>query len=97
MFNCSINLTSIFFVILVGEQDGKVDDAQSSMSGACEEYEPISDDELDEILNDDAGKREENQDEEKVSGNLIKHRHCFYKIGFVLCILQFSTINILHG
>lgn len=51
----------------VGEQDGKVDDAQSSMSGACEEYEPISDDELDEILNDDAGKREENQDEEKVS------------------------------
>ncbi|XP_067896276.1 zinc finger CCCH domain-containing protein 13 isoform X5 [Heterodontus francisci] len=50
-----------------GEQDGKVDDAQSSVSGACEEYEPISDDELDEILADDAGKREENQDEEKVS------------------------------
>ena len=40
-------------------------------SGAGEGYEPISDDELDEILAGDAEKREDQQDEEKIPGN-----HC---------------------
>lgn len=56
--------------MLVGaeEDDGKAGDTQSAASGG-EEYEPISDDELDEILADStAQKREEQQEEEKVSG-----------------------------
>ncbi len=48
------------------EEDGKGDDAQSAVSGG-EEYEPISDDELDEILAD-SQKRDEQQDDEKISG-----------------------------
>ncbi|RXN02869.1 zinc finger CCCH domain-containing 13-like protein [Labeo rohita] len=50
------------------EEDGKGDDAQSAVSGG-EEYEPISDDELDEILAD-SQKRDEQQDDEKISGPL---------------------------
>lgn len=37
-------------------------------SGAGEGYEPISDDELDEILAGDAEKREDPQEEEKMPG-----------------------------
>lgn len=47
------------------EDDGKGEDAQSASGG--EEYEPISDDELDEILAD-SQKRDEQQDEDKISG-----------------------------
>lgn len=50
------------------EEDGKGDDVQSAVSGG-EEYEPISDDELDEILAD-SQKRDEQQDDEKISGPL---------------------------
>lgn len=46
-----------------------MDDAHSLGSGAGEGYEPISDDELDEILAGDAEKREDQQDEEKMPGN----------------------------
>lgn len=48
------------------EDEGKGEDAQSAVSGG-EEYEPISDDELDEILAD-SQKRDDQQDEEKVPG-----------------------------
>jgi len=48
------------------EEDGKGEDVQSVVSGG-EEYEPISDDELDEILAD-SQKRDDQQDEEKITG-----------------------------
>nr|XP_015219573.1 PREDICTED: zinc finger CCCH domain-containing protein 13 [Lepisosteus oculatus] len=48
-----------------GEDDGKADEVQSMVSGG-EEYEPISDDELDEILADSAQKKEDHQDEENM-------------------------------
>lgn len=51
------------------EDDGKAEDAQSVVS-AGEEYEPISDDELDEILADSAQKRDEQQEDEKTPGPL---------------------------
>ncbi|XP_054655460.1 zinc finger CCCH domain-containing protein 13 isoform X2 [Dunckerocampus dactyliophorus] len=51
-----------------GEDDGKEDDSQS-VASVGEEYEPISDDELDEILAD-SQKKEEQQDEEKIAGPL---------------------------
>lgn len=56
----------VCLLILSEEEDGKGDDAQSVVSGG-EEYEPISDDELDEILAD-SQKRDDQQDEEKISG-----------------------------
>lgn len=59
-FNC------FFFFFLLVEDEGKGEDAQSAVSGG-EEYEPISDDELDEILAD-SQKRDDQQDEEKVPG-----------------------------
>lgn len=49
-----------------GDDDGKEDDGQSVPS-VGEEYEPISDDELDEILAD-SQKKEDQQDEEKITG-----------------------------
>lgn len=51
---------------LEGDEESKLDDAHSLGSGAGEGYEPISDDELDEILAGDAEKREDQQDEEKM-------------------------------
>lgn len=56
----------VCLLFLSEEEDGKGDDAQSVVSGG-EEYEPISDDELDEILAD-SQKRDDQQDEEKISG-----------------------------
>ncbi len=61
LFKCTVCL---FY--LSEEEDGKGDDVQSAVSGG-EEYEPISDDELDEILAD-SQKRDEQQDDEKISG-----------------------------
>lgn len=52
------------------EDEGKCEDAQSAVSGG-EEYEPISDDELDEILAD-SQKRDDQQDEEKIPGTNTK-------------------------
>lgn len=49
-----------------GDDESKLDDTHSLGSGAGEGYEPISDDELDEILAGDAEKREDQQDEEKM-------------------------------
>lgn len=51
-----------------GDDDGKEDDVQS-MASVGEEYEPISDDELDEILAD-SQKKEDQQEEEKITGPL---------------------------
>lgn len=51
-----------------GDDDGKEDDGQS-VASMVEEYEPISDDELDEILAD-SQKKEDQQDEEKITGPL---------------------------
>lgn len=51
------------------EDEGKGEDAQSAVSGG-EEYEPISDDELDEILAD-SQKRDDQQDEEKIPGKFV--------------------------
>lgn len=59
---CYISLFS-----LGGDDEAKIDDMQSMGSGAGE-YEPISDDELDEILAGDAEKREDQQDDEKMPG-----------------------------
>ncbi|KAF3857194.1 hypothetical protein F7725_009053 [Dissostichus mawsoni] len=50
------------------DDDGKEDDGQS-VASVGEEYEPISDDELDEILAD-SQKKEDQQDEEKITGPL---------------------------
>lgn len=55
-----------------GDDESKLDDAHSLGSGAGEGYEPISDDELDEILAGDAEKREDQQDEEKMPGNHLQ-------------------------
>lgn len=52
--------------VFLGDDDGKEDDAQSVPS-VGEEYEPISDDELDEILAD-SQKKEDQQDDEKITG-----------------------------
>lgn len=52
------------------EDEGKGEDVQSAVSGG-EEYEPISDDELDEILAD-SQKRDDQQDEEKIPGTDIR-------------------------
>ncbi|CAB1327530.1 unnamed protein product [Coregonus sp. 'balchen'] len=52
-----------------GNSHHPADDAVSVVSGG-EEYEPISDDELDEILADSAQKREDGQDDEKPPGPL---------------------------
>ena len=60
---CEIDLQS------AGDYECKPDDAHSLGSGAGEGYEPISDDELDEILAGDAEKREDQQDEEKMPGD----------------------------
>lgn len=49
-----------------GDDDGKEDDGQS-VASVGEEYEPISDDELDEILAD-SQKKEDQQDDEKITG-----------------------------
>lgn len=49
-----------------GDDDGKEDDGQS-VASVGEEYEPISDDELDEILAV-SQKKEDQQDDEKVTG-----------------------------
>ncbi|KAM8871505.1 zinc finger CCCH domain-containing protein 13 isoform 2-T2 [Synchiropus picturatus] len=51
-----------------GDDDGKDDDSHS-MASVGEEYEPISDGELDEILAD-SQKKEDQQDDEKVTGPL---------------------------
>lgn len=47
-------------------------------SGAGEGYEPISDDELDEILAGDAEKREDQQEEEKMPGNALQSSEVQY-------------------
>lgn len=56
-----------------GGDDVKEDDVQS-MASVGEEYEPISDDELDEILAD-SQKKEDQQDDEKITGTR-KYFHC---------------------
>lgn len=55
-------------VVVLGDDDGKEDDVQS-MASVGEEYEPISDDELDEILAD-SQKKEDQQEEEKITGTI---------------------------
>lgn len=52
--------------MFTGDDDGKEDDGQS-VTSVGEEYEPISDDELDEILAD-SQKKEDQQDDEKITG-----------------------------
>lgn len=52
--------------VFSGEDDGKEDDGQS-VASVGEEYEPISDDELDEILAD-SQKKEDQQEDEKITG-----------------------------
>lgn len=51
---------------LDGDDDGKEEDGQS-VASVGEEYEPISDDELDEILAD-SQKKEDQQEDEKIAG-----------------------------
>lgn len=55
-----------------GDDDGKEDDGQS-VASVGKEYEPISDDELDEILAD-SQKKEDQQDDEKITGK----RKCIF-------------------
>lgn len=63
-----------------GEDEAKIDDVQSLGSGAGE-YEPISDDELDEILAGDAEKREDQQEDEKMPGkSTTKPRYVYLNI-----------------
>lgn len=64
-------------VSLGGEDETKTNDVQSLGSGAGE-YEPISDDELDEILAGDAEKREDQQEDEKMPGKSISAPLCDY-------------------
>lgn len=68
-----MNLRESVCSLFTGEDDGKEDDGQSVASPG-EEYEPISDDELDEILAD-SQKKEDQQDEEKITGTW----KCLYK------------------
>lgn len=53
-------------MLFSGDDDRKDNDGES-VASVGEEYEPISDDELDEILAD-SQKKEDQQDEEKVTG-----------------------------
>lgn len=55
--------------VFSGDDDGKEDDGQS-VASVGEEYEPISDDELDEILAD-SQKKEDQQDDEKITGTTV--------------------------
>lgn len=71
-------------VLFSGEDDGKEDDGQS-IASVGEEYEPISDDELDEILAD-SQKKEDQQDDEKITGTR-KYFHCGEgPFGNIMCI-----------
>lgn len=63
--------------VVSGDDDGKDDDGQS-VASVGEEYEPISDDELDEILAD-SQKKEDQQDDEKITG-IVKFCLKFIKI-----------------
>lgn len=54
------------FLLFPGDEDGKEDDGQS-VASVGEEYEPISDDELDEILAD-SQKKEDQPEDEKATG-----------------------------
>lgn len=67
-----------------GDDESKLDDAHSLGSGAGEGYEPISDDELDEILAGDAEKREDQQEEEKMPGTVLRAQKN-RSVGFCLC------------
>lgn len=53
-------------MLFSGDDDRKDNDAES-VASVGEEYEPISDDELDEILAD-SQKKEDQPDEEKITG-----------------------------
>lgn len=53
-------------MLFSGDDDRKDNDGES-VASVGEEYEPISDDELDEILAD-SQKKEDQQDEEKITG-----------------------------
>lgn len=53
-------------MLFSGEDDRKDNDGES-VASVGEEYEPISDDELDEILAD-SQKKEDQQEEEKITG-----------------------------
>lgn len=72
-----------------GDDDGKEDDGQS-VASVGEEYEPISDDELDEILAD-SQKKEDQQDDEKVTGTRKIHfyRECSWKYYINSLLLSF--------
>lgn len=63
--------------MFTGDDDGKEDDGQS-VASVGEEYEPISDDELDEILAD-SQKKEDQQDDEKITGTR-KHLYGEYRL-----------------
>ena len=83
-------MTRTSFVCLAGDDESKLDDAHSLGSGAGEGYEPISDDELDEILAGDAEKREDQQEEEKMPGNPCRAQKC--SMGeCVLCSVLYHT------
>lgn len=77
-----------------GEDEAKIDDVQSLASGAGE-YEPISDDELDEILAGDAEKREDQQEDEKMPGKSIAKLLCDYlKIKFrLVCMWCYLVLS----
>lgn len=55
------------FCLLFAGDDERKDNDGESVASVGEEYEPISDDELDEILAD-SQKKEDQQDEEKITG-----------------------------
>lgn len=81
--------------LLSDEDEGKGEDAQSMVSGG-EEYEPISDDELDEILADSAQKRDDQQDDERVPGASMTRCLCRNMAWLRCCVFVcfFFNINI---
>lgn len=83
-------LTWTWLVCLAGDDESKLDDAHSLGSGAGEGYEPISDDELDEILAGDAEKREDQQEEEKMPGNALQSSRRNSSVGGVPFVLLHS-------
>lgn len=74
----SLRLVGFFFFVVLnrtgcfpGDDDGK--DDEQSVASVGEEYEPISDDELDEILAD-SQKKDDQQEEEKSAGTAEPRR-----------------------
>lgn len=77
-------------MLFAGDDERKDNDGES-VASVGEEYEPISDDELDEILAD-SQKKEDQQDEEKITGTPLIY---FYRGILEMFLLLFIGLIVI--